>query len=291
MANFFAALRQNARLFVQLSSTALSNGYVVGFARGKIFTGNSKAICVPGLNCYSCPGALGACPLGSLQSMLASGTFKFTFYVLGFLLIFGALFGRFICGWLCPFGLVQDLIHKIPFAKKLKKLPFDKALRWIKYILLVAFVIILPLFVQNLVGMGDPWFCKYVCPSGTLFAGIPLVLTNTSLQAAIGSLFAWKFLVLAVIIVLSIIVYRPFCRYLCPLGAIYGMFNPIALYRYELDLSKCTRCGKCTHACKLNIEAFKTPNSPECIRCGACLKSCPTGAIHRHKLGSNQKHK
>ena len=275
----FPSAGKRLRLWVQVCFTALTNGYAAGFFKGKIYTGSTKAICVPGLNCYSCPGALGSCPIGSLQAVLGSRDYKFSFYILGFLMMVGAVFGRFVCGWLCPFGLVQDLLHKIPFPKKLRKLPGDRWLRWLKVVLLVLFVILLPLFVVDIIGQGDPWFCKYVCPSGTLTAGLPLVATNPALQAAVGGLFAWKGLILAVVVLLSIVVYRPFCRYLCPLGVIYGLFNPIAFYRLRVDEEKCTSCGACQRACKLDIPVWRKPNSMECIRCGDCRRACPHGAI------------
>lgn len=272
-------LRDHARMLVQLLFAALTNGYAAGFAKGSIYKGQSKLICVPGLNCYSCPGALGSCPIGSFQAVITSRTNKFTFYVIGFLLLFGALFGRLVCGWLCPFGLVQDLLHKIPFPKKLRRLPGDRVLKYLKYVILVGFVIVLPLTVLDIVGQGQPWFCKYICPSGTLFAGIPLIASNPPLRAALGWLFTWKAAILVVLLVLSVAVYRPFCRYLCPLGAIYGFFNPIALYRFRIDAEKCTQCGACRQACKLDISVWQTPNSMECIRCGDCRRACPHGAI------------
>ena len=279
MGKLFSSVKKNIRTWVQVCFAAITNGYAAGFAKGKIFTGSSKIICVPGLNCYSCPGALGSCPIGAFQAVLADRNYKFAFYVVGFLMLLGAVFGRFICGWLCPFGLIQDLLHKIPFKKKLKKLPGDKWLKYLKYVILVGFVIILPLTVLDIIGQGQPWFCKYICPSGTLFAGIPLIAANPPLQQALGWLFTWKTALLVILIVLSIVVYRPFCRYLCPLGAIYGFFNPIAFYRLKIDDEKCTKCGKCQKSCKLNIEVYKVPNSLECIRCGDCMKSCPHGAI------------
>ncbi|MBP3329744.1 MAG: 4Fe-4S binding protein [Clostridia bacterium] len=281
MADFFKKLKKRLRLTVQLVFTALSNGYVQGFAEGKIFRGKTKSVCVPGLNCYSCPGALGSCPIGSLQATLSDRNYKFAFYVLGFLMIVGAFFGRFVCGWLCPFGLVQDLLYKIPFFRKLRKLPGDKFLKWFKYVILAVFVILLPLFAVDAFGQGSPWFCEYICPSGTLGAGIPLVVLNEGLRSVIGWLYAWKVAILAVLIFLSILVYRPFCRYLCPLGAIYGLFNPISLYRYKIDSEKCTKCGACQKACKLDIKTFENPNSTECIRCGDCIKSCPHNAIKK----------
>lgn len=272
-------IKNHLRTWVQIAFTAVSNGYAAGFAKGNIYKGPGKFACLPGLNCYSCPGALGSCPIGSLQAVLSSRNYRFAYYVVGFLILFGAFFGRLICGWLCPFGLVQDLLHKIPFVKKLRRLPGERWLRFIKYFLLVGFVIVLPMVVLDIVGQGQPWFCKYVCPSGTLFAGIPLIASNPPLRAALGWLFTWKMFILVTLIVLSIIVYRPFCRYLCPLGAIYGLFNPVALYRFKIDEDKCTKCGACQKVCKLDIPVYRTPNSPECIRCGDCKHICPHGAI------------
>ena len=272
-------LKQHARTLVQLAFAALTNGYAAGFAQGKIYRGPGKLVCVPGLNCYSCPGAVGSCPLGSLQAVLTGRTHKFPFYVLGFLLLFGALFGRLVCGWLCPFGLVQDLLHKIPFVKKLRRLPGERALRYLKYAVLIGFVIVLPLVVLDIVGQGQPWFCKYICPSGTLFAGIPLIASNPPLRAALGWLFTWKAAILLALVLLSIVLWRPFCRYLCPLGAIYGLFNPVAVYRFRIDEDRCTDCGACKAACKLDIDVRRTPNSAECVRCGACRRACPHGAI------------
>lgn len=272
--------KKDIRTWFQIAFAAVTNGYLIGFAKGKIFTGKTKAVCLPGLNCYSCPGALGSCPIGSLQSVLADRNYKFSFYVVGFLIFVGAIFGRFVCGWLCPFGLVQDLLYKIPFPKKLKKLPGDKWLKYLKYVILVGFVIVLPLTVLDIVGQGQPWFCKYICPSGTLFAGIPLIAANKPLQAVLGWLFTWKTAILVVLIVLSVFVYRPFCRYLCPLGAVYGLFNPIAFMRFKVDEEKCTHCTACQKSCKFDIPVYEKPNSVECIRCGDCKRSCPHGAIN-----------
>ncbi len=267
------------RTWVQLGYCALTNGYAAGFAKGDIFKGPTKALCLPGLNCYSCPGALGSCPIGSLQAVLASRNYQFSFYIVGFLLVVGGLLGRFVCGWLCPFGLVQDLLYKIPGVKKIRSVPGDRWLKYLKYGILVGFVIVLPLTVLDIVGQGQPWFCKYICPSGTLFGGIPLVAANPLLRGALGWLFTWKLGLLAALLILSAVIYRPFCRYLCPLGAVYGLFNGVAVYRFHVDADKCTGCGACQSACKLDIPAHITPNSPECIRCGDCKRACPRGAI------------
>ena len=144
------------RNIFQLIWGVITNSFVFGFTQGKIYTGKLKNICLPGLNCYSCPGAVGSCPIGSLQAVIGSRNFKFSFYVVGFLVFIGAVFGRFVCGWLCPFGLLQDLLHKIPFPKKIKTFKGDKLLRKIKYVILAVFVIILPMCVADITGLGDP---------------------------------------------------------------------------------------------------------------------------------------
>lgn len=279
MADFFEKIKKNTRLIVQFSFFAVTNGYLKGFGEGKIYKGKLKMFCVPGLNCYSCPGALGSCPLGALQAVLGSREYKFAFYVLGILMLFGTLGGRFICGFLCPFGLFQDLLYKIPFIKKLKNLPGDRFLKWFKYVLLAVFVVLLPLFAVDITGLGKPWFCEYICPAGTVMAGIPLVLMNESLRGAVGFLYAWKILILIIVIVLSVIFYRPFCKYLCPLGAFYSFFNNISLYRFTVDKDKCTSCGACRKKCGMDIKVWQKPNSIDCIRCGDCIKICPEEAI------------
>lgn len=264
---------------IQALWALLTNSYLLGFVQGKIYKGKLKNLCVPGLNCYSCPGAAGACPIGAMQAVIGSWNFKFAFYAAGFLMFVGALIGRFVCGWLCPFGLIQDLLHKIPFPKKIKTFRGDKLLRKLKYVILLVFVILLPLFLVDVIGQGSPYFCKLICPVGTLEGGIPLVLLNKALRGTIGWLYAWKNLLLFVTIFLSIIIYRPFCKYICPLGAIYSVFNPISVFRYRVDQEKCTNCGACARVCKMQVDPVQNANHLECIRCGQCKKICPTDAI------------
>ena len=174
------------RGWVQAGATLLTNVHLPNFFKGGIYQGNGKAVCVPGLNCYSCPAASGACPIGSFQSVVGSSKFKFSYYITGFLILLGVLLGRFICGFLCPFGWLQDLLHKIP-TKKLstKKL---KPLTYLKYAILLLSVVILPAFVVNDVGMGDPFFLQiYFVPQGVLEGAIPLSVVNEGIRSALGA--------------------------------------------------------------------------------------------------------
>ena len=267
------------RLAVQGATALLQNANFRGFFTGKIYDGSLKSICVPGLNCYSCPGAVGACPVGSLQNALSANKFRLPYYVLGLLIFFGAVLGRLVCGFLCPFGLLQDLLHKIPFPKKIKTFKGDKTLRKLKYAVLILLVIVLPLCVKL-----TPFFCKYLCPSGTA-SGILLALSDTSLFRLFGSRFAWKACILGMIVLLSVVIYRPFCKYLCPLGAFYAPFNKVSAVKIQVDADRCVNCGVCANACPMNVDPSKTPNHTECIRCGECIGCCPASALRYELFG------
>lgn len=260
---------------MQFIAFGFSNSHLLNFNGGKIYEGKWKQFCNPGLNCYSCPAASFACPIGALQAVSGSMEFQFSFYVVGFLLAVGVLLGRFVCGWLCPFGLFQELIHKIP-APKLK---LWKGFLYIKYVVLIVFVFLLPVAATNYMGMGKPAFCQFICPAGTLEGGIPLLSTHPELRQTIGGLFSLKMAILVVTVIGCILIYRFFCRTLCPLGVIYGLMNRISAYHLEVDMHQCVNCGKCKKVCKMDVDPVRTPNSVECIRCGECAQACPKKAI------------
>ena len=205
---------------IQLGATLASNPFLMNFLHGRISRTGLKAVCVPGLNCYSCPAAAASCPIGALQAVIGSSKFQFAWYVVGFLIFAGALLGRGVCGFLCPFGWFQELLHKIP-AKKFSTRRV-RILTYLKYGILALFVIVLPMTVVNEVGMGDPFFCKYICPAGILEGGIPLALADAGVRAGLGGLFTWKSCILLGTALLAVFFYRPFCKWLCPLGAFTG---------------------------------------------------------------------
>lgn len=270
-------LRLRLQRILQLVSTALVNGYVAGFQKGTIYAGSGKAICLPVLNCYSCPGAVGSCPIGSLQAVLAGR--RFPFYVLGSLMLFGLLLGRGICGLLCPFGFLQDLLHKLPVKKLRVPEMLDRHARCLKYVILVVFVLLLPAFFDFGTGVYAPYFCKFICPAGTLEGGIVLLSANKALRGLAGALFHWKLLVLAAIVILSAMITRPFCKYLCPLGAFYALFQRYALLQLSVDKSFCTGCRSCERVCPMQVKVTENINDRECIRCGKCREVCPEGCI------------
>lgn len=278
------------RGLIQGCATLATNIHLPNFFKGGIYQGKGKAVCVPGLNCYSCPAASGACPIGSFQAVVGSSKFGFSYYITGFLILIGVLLGRFVCGFLCPFGWLQDLLHKIPSKKfSTKKL---KPLRYLKYAVLLFAVILLPAFVVNDLGMGDPFFCKYICPRGVLEGAIPLSVVNQGIRSALGPLFTQKLIILIVVVVLGILFYRPFCKWICPLGAFYALLNKISLLEIKMDEQKCVSCGKCAASCKMDVDVRKTPNHAECIRCGKCITACPAEALCFHYgFGSSRKKK
>lgn len=275
------------RGWVQAGAALLTNLHLLNFFRGRLYQGAGKAVCVPGLNCYSCPAASGACPIGAFQAVVGSSKFRFSYYITGTLILLGVLLGRFICGFLCPFGWFQELVHKIP-TKKLSTRRL-RPLTYLKYAVLLVMVVLLPALAVNEVGMGDPFFCKYLCPQGVLEGAIPLSLTNAGIRAALGTLFTRKLSILLAVVVLSVVFYRPFCKWLCPLGAFYALLNKVSLFQMQVDPNKCISCGKCAKACQMDVDITKTPNHTECIRCGMCVRACPTHAVaFRYGFGNGR---
>ena len=191
------------RGWIQAGATLLTNLHLPNFLKGGLYQGAGKTVCVPGLNCYSCPAASGACPIGAFQAVVGSSKFSFSYYIIGFLIL--------------------------------------------------------------------------------------LALANSGIRAALGKLFTWKFSILLSVIALSVLFYRPFCKWLCPLGAFYALFNRVSLFQMKVDKSKCVSCGKCARACKMDVDVTKTPNHTECIRCGMCIRACPTNAVcFRYGFGNGK---
>jgi ferredoxin len=267
------------------------NAWIPSWFKGGIFQGGIKGVCVPALNCYSCPSAMGACPIGAMQTFFGGLRFnlsvaqkKFGLYVAGLLATVGSAVGRMPCGWICPFGFFQELVHKVPSPK----IKIPHFLTYFRYVVLATTVVALPLLIVDQFGYGQTWFCKWICPAGTLEAGIPLMLIKADLRPLIGFMYYWKLGLLALFLVWFVISRRPFCRTVCPLGAFWGLFNKASLFRMAVDDEKCTLCDKCTKDCPVEISIYKSANSPDCVRCLKCVSSCKFGAISYEFLGKKE---
>ena len=269
--------RPTTRRLIQLYSALLYNAHLKGFLDGEIYQGKAKVVCVPGLNCYSCPGAVGACPLGALQNALASAGHRAPWYVLGILLLFGVTLGRTVCGWLCPMGLLQELLHKIP-GFKIRRNRMTQYLTVLKYAVLAVFAVFIPLWFGLRYDLPLPAFCKYICPAGTLAGAGGLLVNprNGELFGLLGVFFTRKVIILLAVCLACIFCYRSFCRFLCPLGAVYGLFNRFCLVGVKVDADRCNGCGACVRTCKMDVSSV---GDRECIQCAACLNACPQKAI------------
>lgn len=273
----------NLRTLVQTLVALGTNAYLLfPFGGSVIYQGPLKAVCHPGLNCYSCPGALLSCPVGAVQNFLASirlhapGTMPHLgAIVMAYVGFIGTLVGRLPCGWLCPFGFIQDLIHKIPS----RKLSVWEPLRWGKYAVLAVLVIILPLWLVDATGLGHPWFCKLLCPAGTLEGALPIISLKPSLLGTLGFYFWNKLAILIILLILMVFVSRPFCRTLCPLGAFYSLFSRMTLVQLEFIEGNCVGCGSCSRKCPMGVKPQEEADSKECIMCLKCLDACQFRAL------------
>lgn len=277
------------RSLSQFGAAVLSNAYLKGFLTGKIYEGSLKRACIPTLNCYSCPGALFSCPIGAAQVIFSGAggmdptavhTYRDKFWnilsytpltVIGMLFVVGALFGRASCGWICPFGFLQDQLHRLPTPK----FRAPKALRLLKYVFLVVMVVLLPLLMFLNTGFGEPTYCKYVCPAGTLEGGLLLPLLNPDLRAVLGKLFLWKFSLLVFFLIAMVFVARPVCTWACPIGAFLAPFNSASILRLHFARDGCVHCGACNRVCVTSLDVETEIDGPDCVRCLECAKSCP----------------
>jgi ferredoxin len=223
------------------------------------------------------PGVDALCPFGGLESLwalLASGGMLQRVAASAFILLVASigitiLFRRAFCGQICPLGALQGAaagLGKFLFKRKFK-LPsaVDRPLRWLKYVVLVVLVITTWFAGSLVVRPYDPWVAFMHLSSAELWTGFwvgALIL--------VGSLVA------------SLVYDRFFCKYLCPMGAMYGLVSKLGLYRVRRDETKCIDCGKCDKACPVDLEVSKGKDvtSAECLACGLCVNACPAeGAL------------
>jgi ferredoxin-type protein NapH len=253
---------EKLRLKVQIAMAALLN---IGLVQW-------HSICFPVLNCHSCPLSLFACPIGIIGQFAAVGMIPLT--VIGGIALAGLVAGRIVCGWVCPFGLGQDLLYKVPYVK----FSIPRWTRFVKYGVLAGLVIAVPYFLSPDFPL---YFCR-LCPVATIESSIPWAITNgTSSPLHLGI----RLGILAGIVVLVMGHKRFFCKVLCPLGACLSVFNRFAAI-FPARNSQCVDCGACNKVCPMESEPNKNrfgvydDAAEECISCLECRKKCPTDAIH-----------
>lgn len=277
----------SGRRWLQISAVFIANPWIAYFWSRLIYQGGLKGVCFPGFNCYACPLALYSCPIGSLQHGCAmihdkqfsapaaalhkgwAATIAPFLYVAAFIGLIGVVTGRLVCGWFCPFGLLQDVLYRIPT----KKFSIPRWAHYGKYVALGLLAMLIPYLT------GVHWFSR-LCPAGALEGAVPLKVIPPNAQLPEATWFFWlKIAILVAFLAWMVLSKRPFCRTMCPLGAAYALLQPISLYRMRVDRDRCTECGECRQACPVDIDIYKSPNSPECIRCLECKKACPEDAI------------
>ncbi len=281
-----------ARRWTQVIATLVANPWFIYFSTRTIYQGKAKGLCFPGFNCYACPLALYSCPIGSLQHSFAilsprvsaashgarlvaavkkQAAFPVSamLYVVGFIGIIGVATGRLVCGWICPFGLLQDLLYKIPTPK----VGLPQWMRFGKYFGLVVVAMLIPYIT------GVNWYSR-LCPAGALEGALPLkILPPKTPLPGVGWFFWLKIAILVGFLAWMVVTKRPFCRAACALGGAYALLTPFSFYRMRVDSAKCTKCGECRHSCPVDINIYENANSVECVRCLSCKKACPEKAV------------
>lgn len=230
----------------------------------------AKWLCLPVLNCHSCQLAWFACPIGVLVHY--AGLHVFPFLAVGTVLLLGVLGGRILCGWVCPFGFLQDLLHKLPGPKF--RLPAWTS--WIKYAVLVVTVLLLP-FILGAATLAS--FCRF-CPASALQVTAPRLVGSGA--AALSAMTVVKLAVLVLVLLAATMSSRAFCRVLCPIGAMLAPFNYLSLWKIRPPTEHCRQCAACREACPEGgrpgdrIAAGVAPNRAlDCIVCHECQKACP----------------
>jgi|Deesub1362A_J573_1020465.scaffolds.fasta_scaffold10107_3 polyferredoxin len=171
-----------------------------------------------------------------------------------------ALFaGRIFCGWVCPLGAVQEVLGIWSRKKELVPKAVDRPLRYLKYALLLGLVIL------AILGIRFHW---------ALYDPFKVIFTGSGTWIAIG--------LAAFFGMLSLLIYRPWCRYACPLGAVLALATEAGTSKVKANPARCAGCGLCAKACPLGaieIKEGKARLTRECIRCGDCALACRKGAL------------
>lgn len=247
--------------------------------------GVKTGFCYPFFYCNSCPASTSACPLRALEVGVFQNSFKWKLLLFPLLIIgfFGVLTGRAICGWACPIGLLQRAtapvarkLKKVPVIKKIANLPIEPKLRYIKYVILIGLVFLSTAFIG--------FMFTDVCPIGFLTGTIPTLALFSDGFVPNPVFFVPALIIFILFLILIFTVERGWCRYFCPLGALFAPFNKISILHVarveeETFQKECIHCNACSNVCPMGIDVTKLNRDPECILCGKCIEACPKNLI------------
>ena len=224
------------------------------------------------------------CPFGGLESLyqvFTTGSFiakifagTMTLFIIT--LILAVIFRRSFCGLICPFGAIQEFFAKLGqkiFKRKwIMPARIDQPLRYLKYVVLLVTVV----YAWKTAGLWmapyDPW---------SAYAHLPEGLESVWAESAVG------LIILVVTIVCSLIYDRFFCKYLCPVGALYGIVGKISPFKVVRNEDVCIDCGLCNKSCPMNIDVQHSlkVTTAECMNCQTCVNSCPKEGALEHQMG------
>jgi len=223
------------------------------------------------------------CPFGgvvSLYQLTTTGTFIKKIHessLVLMLIVFASalIMGPLFCGWICPFGTFQEWIGKVGkklFGKKYNRFipyKFDKYLRYIRYLLLFMVLVQTARSGLLLFANIDPYYALF--------------------QFWTGEVAATALVILGLVVVLSLFVERPFCKYACPYGAVLGLFNLFRIIPLKRNNSTCISCGKCDRTCPMNIpvSSVSVVRNHQCISCYQCTSDdgvCPVADTVEFKI-------
>lgn len=229
-----------------------------------------KWLCAPVLSCHSCPLSWFACPIGVLVHF--SGYQVFPYLALGTVLLVGVVFGRLLCGWVCPFGFLQDLLFKIRSPKIFLPRWTEKT----KYLVLVLMVFLLPFMLGEQTRFS---FCR-ICPASALQVTIPNLITGGFETVSAATVV--KLGILVGVLALVVFSSRAFCKVFCPMGALLSPLNFASFWTVKVPTDNCISCKECSRVCPTHaspdsrIVEGTTPNRAlECIVCHDCQPVCP----------------
>lgn len=252
------------RLSAQAAAFVLLNLRFLNIWFPNLALSGMLGVCAPGFYCHGCPWATMACPLGVIVTSLRTGAGPVLVVALASIGLVGTFGGRLVCGWICPFGWLQDLLYKL----RTRKFGLPSRLRYVKYAVLAAFVFAGPYFLPNTrLSVCD------ACPSAFIESVIPYgfqIHWDREIPGILDGRFFLKAGVTLAVLLMSIVISRGFCRMLCPLGAMFGFFNRFSVFRYGLTHHKCAGCGACAKNCPVDIDPIKQMNDAECIKCYEC---------------------